>query len=188
MKTDLPPRFLSIEYHTRFFPAFLWSRLRPKKRTGSGFNSSFEVYIVLMVCIVLVAVGVPPALSRGSIAGWITTGIGAAGVLAMLVNSISSRRGEPPSQSDFLVGFFFFFVVAGLTAGIFIGTLEHYPLLPGLLTGAAGLVAGYLLGMLAGFGMQYMGWLAAILDPLAGLAVLGMLVLDMVLLAGALYG
>jgi hypothetical protein len=177
-----PPRFLSVEFHTRFFPAFLWGRLRHKQRTGSGFNSSFELYLVLTICVVLVAIGVPAALSHRSIAGWIIGAIGAAGFLAMLIISILSRRGAPPSYDGFLVGFFFFFVVFGLSAGIFIGALVHYPLFQGLLVGAAGLLAGYLMGILAGLALQYIGWLAAVLDPLAGLVVFGMLVVDLVLL------
>lgn len=187
MKTDTPPKILSIEFHTRFSPAFLWDRLRPKQRTGSTFSSTLELYIVLAVCIVLIAIGAPSALSDGSIAGWIASGIGAAGVLVMIVNSIASSWGESPSYADFLVGFFFFFVTAGLTAGIFISTLEHYPFFQSLLTSAAGLIVGYALGILAGFGMQYIGWLAVILDSLAGLAVFGMLVLDLVLLSGTLF-
>ncbi len=184
--TDPPPKLMSIEFHTRFFPAFLWNRLRPKQRTRSGFNSSFELYFTLAVCIILVIVGLPPALSRGSIAGWIMSGAGAAGVIAMIINSIMASWGEPPSYNDFLVGFFFFFVTLGLTAGIFISTLEHYPFFKSLLISAGGFVAGYGFGILAGLGLQYIGWLAAILDPLAGLMVFGMLMLDLVLLSGTL--
>ncbi|MGA2224409.1 MAG: hypothetical protein ABSH41_08215 [Syntrophobacteraceae bacterium] len=183
-----PARFLSVEFHTRFFPAFLWGRLRHKQRAGSGFNSFFELYLVLTICVVLVAIGVPAALSHRPIAGWVISGIGAAGILAMLINSILSRRGEPPSYDDFLVGFFFFFLVFGLSAGVFIGALEHYPLFQCLLIGAAGLLAGYAMGILAGLGLQYIGWLAAVLDPLAGLMVFGMLVVDLVLLSRGFFG
>jgi hypothetical protein len=74
VNTDTPPKFLSVEFHKRFFPALLWSRIRPKQqRTRSGFNSSLELYIVLAVCGGLVALGTPAALSHGSIAGWIAS-------------------------------------------------------------------------------------------------------------------
>ncbi len=182
-----PPRFLSVEFHARFFPAFLWSRIRPNQESKSGFSSFTEFYIALAVCTILIAIGVPAGLSQGSIVGWIASGIGMAGILALLVMSISSRWGESPSYAGFLVGFFFFFVFAGLSAGIFISTLEHYTLFHGLLTGVAGLSAGYVLGILAGFGLQYIGWLAAMLDPLVGLAVAGLIVVDIVLLSGALF-
>jgi hypothetical protein len=85
------------------------------------------------------------------------------------------------------VGFFFFFLVFGLSAGVFIGALEHYPLFQCLLIGAAGLLAGYVMGILAGFGLQYIGWLA-VLDPLAGLIVSEVPVVDLVLLSRALLG
>lgn len=186
MKTDAPPKIFSLEFHTRFFPLFLWHRLRPRQRTGSGFNSSFELYIGLAVCLILAAIGLPPALEHGSIAGWIMTGIGGAGMITMTINSIVSRRGVSPSYNDFLAGFFFFFLAAGLTAGIFISSLNHYPFFQSLLISLAGLIVGYGLGILAGFGLQYLGWLAALLDPLAGLAVLGMLVVDLVLLSGSI--
>jgi len=47
------------------------------------------------------------------------------------------------------VGFFFFFLVFGLSAGVFIGALEHYLLFQCLLIGAAGLLAGYVMSILA---------------------------------------
>ncbi len=109
MKAGPPPGFLSVEFHARFFPAFLWGRLRPKQRTGPGFNSFLELHLFLIICVVLVAIGAPAALAHRSIAGWIAGGIGAAGLFAMLINSILSRRGEPPSYDGFLAGFFFFF-------------------------------------------------------------------------------
>ena len=188
MKTAAPPKFLSVEFHTRFFPSLLWGRLCPKQQqTRSGFNSCFELYLILAGCAVLVAVGVAAALSHESIAGWIASVLGAAGILAVLVNSISSRLGEPPTWNDFLVGIFFFFIFLGLTIGIFVSTLEHFHLFLNLATCAAGLVAGYVLGLFAGFGLQYLGWLASVLNQVAGLTVIGMLVLDLVLLSGVLY-
>ena len=51
---------------------------------------------------------------------------------------------------------------------------------------AAGLVAGYVLGILAGLGLQYLGWIAEWLDSLALPACVGMIVVDLVLLSGVL--
>jgi hypothetical protein len=127
-------------------------------------------------------------LSHGSIAGWIASCLGATGVLALVVNSIKSRQGEPPSWDDFLVGIFFFFVILGITVGIFTCTLEHLHFFSGLLTAAAGLIAGYVLGICVGFWLQYIGWLATVLNQIAVPAFVGMLVLDLVLLSGALSG
>jgi len=127
----------------------------------------------------------PSAVSRGSFIGWLVGGIGAAGILALLINSIFSRK-EPPSYDCFLIGVFFFFVVLGISAGVFVGTLEH-SLSLGLLVGSGGLIAGYLLGILAGLWFQYLGWLASMVNILAGLAVFGMFSVDLVLLAGSLF-
>lgn len=184
---NFPPKLLSIEFHTRFFPSLLWNRLRPRQRTEASFSSSLELYITLAVCIILVAIGAPSALAQGSIAGWIASGIGLAGLLAMIINSIASFWGKTPSYDDFLLGCFFFFLTAGPTAGIFISTLEHYPFFLGLLISASGLAAGYALGIIAGFGLQYIGRLAALLDSLSYPAIIGMLVVDLVLLSGALF-
>ena len=184
MTSDTPPKFLSLQFHTRFFPALLWRRLRFGKSTGSGFSSSMELYLVLAGCGALIAIGVPAALLHGSIAGWIAGALGAAGILAMLVRSIASCRGETPSWDGFLAGCFSFLVTAGTSVAVFLGTLEHYTLYQALSAGGAGLIAGYLLGMVAGLVLQYLGWLSVLLDRLAGLAVIGMLVLDLVLLSG----
>lgn len=187
MQTDAPPKLWSVEFHTRFFPAFLWRRFRSPERRGSGFNSSFELYIVLAVCIVLVTVGAPSALSRGSIGGWIACGLGAAGLIAMIIHSVASNWGLRPSWEDFLAGCFFFFVTLGLTAGIFTSSLNHYSFFVSLLLCFAGLITGYALGLLAGLGLQYLGWLAVILNGAAYLAIVGMVVVDLVLLSGAIF-
>lgn len=187
LNADMTPKLMSIEFHARFFPSLLWNRLRPGERVGTGFPSTFERYIAFVACLILLALGIPGAVSSGSIIGWIMGGIGAVGMVALVINSIVSGSGAPPSFDDFLAGVFFFFVVLGITAGVFAGTLEH-SLLLGLLVGTGGLIAGYLLGILAGLWFQYLGWLSAMVNALAGLAILGMLVVDMVLLSGVLFG
>jgi hypothetical protein len=184
MKT---PEFLSFEFHIHYFPGILLNRLRPGRISGRGFPSTMERQIVLAVCIILLAFGIPAAMSSNSIPGWIAAGIGAVGTVALIINSVLSRRGEPPSYNDFLAGVFFFFVFLGITSGIFVGTLEHSFFL-GLMTGLAGFIAGYLIGILAGLWLQYLGWLSVIVNIIAGLAIAGMLVVDLVLLSGVLFG
>jgi hypothetical protein len=121
-------------------------------------------------------------VSHGSVIGWILSGIGLAGIVAFFINSIFSRNG-PPSYDGFLAGIFFLFVSLGITSGVFIGALEHSFAL-GLLAGAGGLVAGYGIGILAGLWLQYLGWMAGLLNGMSYLAILGMFVVDLVLLAG----
>jgi hypothetical protein len=70
-----------------------------------------------------------------------------------------------------------------LTSGVFIGALERSFAL-GLLAGAGGFVAGYGVGIFAGLWLQYLGWMADLLNGISYLAILGMFVVDLVLLAG----
>jgi hypothetical protein len=182
-KTMMAPgcRIFSVEFHTRFFPELLWSRLRPKERQGTSFVP-FESYIAVAFCLVLAGVGIPSAITHHSVLGWIAAGAGLVGLLILSVASIWSRKWSP-SYDGFLFGVFFFLVVLGVTAGIFAGTLEHSFSL-GLMGGAAGLVLGYVVGIFAGFWFQCLGLLAVVLNFLAGVAVIGMIVLDLVLLFG----
>lgn len=176
----MTPKFLSLEFHTRFFPALLWGRLRPGTREGTGFSSTFELYVLFGICLALAVIGLPGAITSNSVIGWAVGGIGAAGTLALIINSIISCD-TPPSYDRFLTAVFFFFVMLGISAGVFAGSLQH-SLALGLLVGSGGLIAGYLLGILAGLCLQLLGWLASMVNGLAGLAVLGMFVVDLVFL------
>jgi hypothetical protein len=178
---DVAPRFCSIAFHTRYFPALLWSRLRPRKRTGTTFVPT-EFYIAFMICVVLVVVGLPGAINKHFIIGWVVSCTGFVGMLALFVSSIWSRK-RAPDYAGFLFGVFFSFVMLGLSAGIFAGALEH-SLGLGLLGSLAGLVLGYVVGICAGLWFQYLGWIAVWLDILAGLAIIGMIVVDLMLLFG----
>ena len=128
-----------------------------------------EGVIVSAVCLVLAAIGIPSALNQGSILGWILSIIGVGGISALFIFSIWSRRGIRPTFDDFLAGIFFFFVSLGFSGGIFLGNVYH-SLWLGACAGAAGLFAGYVLGIFAGLWMQYLGWMAIIINMLAGLA------------------
>jgi hypothetical protein len=181
MKKGNGRSFFSIEYHARLFPALLWSRLRHTERAGTTFVP-LESYLLIAFCLVLTAVGLPHAINHHSIIAWLAVGIGTTGILVLVIASICLRNGSP-SCDDFLVGIFFFLVVLGVTAGIFAGTLEHSFSL-GLLGSAAGLVLGYVLGIIAGLWFQYLGLLAVVLNMLAFPAIIGLIVVDLVLLLG----
>jgi hypothetical protein len=174
-------KFFSSEFHTHFFPALFWSRLRHKERGGTTFVP-FEWYIVIAFCLVLAAIGIPYAIDHHSIIAWVAGGIGVAGILILTISSICSRQGSP-SYEEFLWGVFFFLVMLGLTAGIFAGSLEHSFAL-GLAGSVAGLLLGYVLGIFAGLWFQYLGLLALLLNVLAIPAIIGLIVVDLVLLLG----
>jgi hypothetical protein len=184
---NIPPKFLSLSFHTKFIPALLWQRLRPKKE--EEYQSPFanhipmEFIIALAICGVLTAIGIPYALSDGSIIGWLIGGIGVAGILALLILSVKSGLEEPPSCNDFLMGIFFFFIFLGISAGIFNGSLKHSHSL--MIWGSiTGLFVGYVIGIFAGLYMQYLGWIAVLLNMLAGVSIIGMVIVDLVLLFG----
>ena len=181
----IPPSILSFEFHTKFFPQLLWSRLRSKKedQEGSRFTHNMEFMMALFVCVILAAIGLPLMLNRGLMVGWVLSIIGLGGVLAIFVFSIFSQLGNRPTYNGFLIGILFFFLFLGISAGTFIGTLEH-SLSLGLLSGTGGLLLGYGMGIFAGFWFQYLGWIAALVDMLSGLAVIGMISVDLVLLLG----
>lgn len=175
------PKYCSREFHTRFFPALLWSRLRHKETGGTTFVP-FEWHVVITICLVLAALGIPYAIDHHSVFAWVAGGIGSAGILILTIASIRSRR-RSPSYAEFLCGVFFFLVLSGLTAGIFVGALEHSFVL-GLAGSVVGLLLGYLLGIFAGLWMQYLGLLGHLLNLLAIPANIGLLVLDLLLVLG----
>ena len=185
-KPEAAPGFFSIEFHTRFFPALLMGRLRPRESPDSGFSSTTGLTIILAICAVLVAIGLPNAISHKSVIGWIIGGTGSAGIAFLFIQSILAGRGNPPSYDRFLKGVFLLFVALGLSAGVF--AYSHHSLALGILTGAGGLIAGYPLGILGGLQLQRLGWISALVNGLAALAAFGALFVDMVVLAGRIFG
>ncbi len=176
MATDsTPPKFLSLKFHSRFFPRLLRDRLRRKKieEQGTSFTSTTELTVVLAVCLILAVIGIPSALTRRSLVGWILSLIGVGGVLAIFVLSVGAQWGKRPTYHHFLTGIFFFFVSVGIFIGIPVGMDNHSAWL-GMLTSLAGLFGGYVLGIFAGMQLQHLGWIAAILNMLAGFAAIVM--------------
>jgi hypothetical protein len=171
----IPPKILSLEFHTRFFPRLIWNRLRQKKKEeqGTSFVSTMELTLVLVGSVILAVIGIPLALTRRSIVGLIMSVIGAGGVLAIFVLSVGAQRGHRPTYDRFLSGIFFFFVFLGIFIGIPIGMDNHSTYL-GVLASLGGLFGGYMLGIFAGLWLQHLGWMAIILDMLAGFAAIAM--------------
>ena len=181
----IPPKFLSLEFHTGFFPRLLRDRLlrKGKESGGTTFTSTMEMMLCVAVCVILAAIGVPSAVNRGSIAGWIAAIVGVGGILALLVVSVAAQWGTRPSYDNFLIGVFSFFLSLGIFIGIPVG-MENHSLMLGVSASLAGLAGGYVLGILAALGLQYLGWMAIIVNMLAGFAaiVMGGAVLIMSLL------
>jgi hypothetical protein len=181
-----PPGVLSARFHFRYFPRLLWSRLRPKKKeeAETRFSPPFEPMLLLVLCLILAVAGMPSAIRHGSVVGWSFTILGVGGILAIVIFSVLSQLGVKPAFDGFLIWPFFFFVFFGISAGILIGKTEH-SLASGLEWGALGLLLGYFFGLFAGLWLQYLGRLAALAEMASGLAIIGMVVADLVLLLGA---
>lgn len=164
----VPPKFLSLEFHTRFFPRLLLDRFRRKRREtrGTTFTPNLEMFLILAASLILAMIGIPMAAARGSILGWVLALLGAAGSSLVVILSVGAQWGSRPCYDDFLAGVFSFFVAAGAASGVVVGLDAHSAGL-GLLAGLAGLLGGYLLGILAGLALQYLGWIATILNMAA---------------------
>jgi hypothetical protein len=169
MMTDqkIPP-FLSLEFHKVFFPRLLRHRLsrQQSRERGVAFTSTMEMMIVLALCVVFAIVGLPAVVGQGSLIGWIIAGIGFAGILTLTILSITANLGNPPSFDYFLTGTFFFFVAIGAFIGIPSGMSTHHVWL-GIAVSIGGLAAGYMAGIAAGLWLQYLGWIAGIINSLA---------------------
>jgi hypothetical protein len=165
------PKFLSLEFHTRFFPRVLRDRLcrKGKESEGTTFTSTMEMMILLAVCLMLAVIGIPSAVTRGSILGCILSVFGIGGTAALLISSVGSQWGTRPTYDSFLVGMFFFDLSLGILVGISIG-MSYHSLLLGACASLAGLVAGYALGIFSGLWAQRLGWMAMAINALAGLA------------------
>jgi hypothetical protein len=171
----IPPKFLSLEFHTGFFPRVLRDRLRRKEKEseGTAFTSIMEMMIGLAVCLILAVIGIPFALTQGSAIGWILSILGVGGIIVLLIVSLGAQWGHRPSFDDFLIGVFFFFVSLGMFIGIPVGMDSHSPWL-GVSAGLAGLIGGYLVGILAGLRLQHLGSIAVVVNMLAGFATIVM--------------
>jgi len=183
MTEEITPKFISLKFHTRFFPGLLRERLRPREKKGTTFVSSgfMEGMIGLAVSMLLVALGVPSVVARGSIFGWIMTILGVGGIIALVASSVYFQWGNRPSYENFQIGIFFFFMVLGLSSGIYAGFDKH-SLLLGITAGTAGLIAGYGTGIFAGLWMQYLGWTVSVVNMMAGSAAFIMAGTDVVMI------
>ncbi len=155
-----PPSLLSLEFHSKFFPRLLWSRLSPKKNEPQGVSFSHNMGPTAMVaaCIALLALGAPIALIQKSLLGWVLAIAGLVGIAYIVFNSIAAQRGLKPTFEDFHIWIFFFWVFLGFSGGLFLISPNHQPHLIVFAAGLLGILPGYILGILAGFWAQSLGW------------------------------
>lgn len=185
---DSPPRFFSLEFHAEFFPQVMKNRFRRNKMGSqtTAFSSTMEMMISLAGCVILAIIGIPPALTHGSIIGCILSIIGIGGIVLLIIISIGSQIGNRPVYDDFLTGVFLLFVCLGLFIGIPVG-MNYHSLGLGLSASLAGLVAGYVLGIVAGLRLQHLGWLAMVVNMLAALGAIVLCGAALILLIVVVY-
>lgn len=180
------PRFLSFEFHTRFFPAMLRRRVL-HRRTGSGSpfanHVPIEYPIILTLCFVLAALGLPSALTKASVVGGIVGVLGIVGAITLVVQSVGAQLETRPTFEAFRVVTFVFFVILGLSLGLVAGSSHHSRALEAC-AATAGLMGGYIVGIAGGLWAQYLGWIGIWVELAAGVAALGMLVGDIVFVLG----
>jgi hypothetical protein len=185
----VPPRFLSREFHVRFLPGLLRARLRSNRRDkrGVSFTSNLEMMVTLAICAVLAVIGIPFALTQGSILGWVLTVVGLGGICVLFIQSVGSQWGSRPTYDDFLVGIFFFFVSLGVFVGIPVG-MEYHSALAGVITSTVGFLGGYALGVAAGLQLQRMGWIAVTANMVAGFCAIILVATVLVMLLFYVFG
>src|ERR1700679_75283 len=177
-----PPSLLSWEFHSAFFPRLLWSRLSPQENQpqGRSFNHNTGHTVMVAACMASLAVGVPMAAGPHSLIGWALVAAGLIGIGFILFDSIA--QGDRPTYEDFHIWIFFFFVFLGFSGGLFLTSVNHQPRLIVFAAGLLGILPGYIAGIFAGLWAKILGWVSGLLNGLAGIAIIGLVIVDMLML------
>lgn len=181
---DTPPGFFTAAYHFQFLPRVIAYRLgqyrRRERPSGFGGHVQLEIPLVIFACVLLMVFGLPPALQRGSLGGWISTVLGAGAFIALMGWSIydewrwRKEDGRRYGYADFMPSVFFFCVLAGFSTGLIAGGIFTNDPHLGYLWAPSGLVLGYLAGLFAGRWVHALGFIKT---WFIYLAVLGLIVL-----------
>lgn len=86
-----------------------------------------EIMLLLAGSVVVTSIFLPLAVKDSAI-GWVGSVIGISGVIALFIMSILSERGSRYSFESFRLSIFLFFVMLGITAGLFIGLIHKITL------------------------------------------------------------
>jgi hypothetical protein len=137
--------------------------------------------LALFACIGLGAM-VAQSARNGSAVGMALLGLAAAGVLALVIYSVWEARSYPVVPDAFAIGPFLACVILGVDIGLAAGRGTEITTTTRIAYAAMGFVAGYVLGGLAGFYTQRLGWMAGIFSFFAFAASAGLLLLGYILL------
>ena len=178
-----PPGILTFDFHTRFFPQLLRSRIFTEETSGSStsFTSNLGMTLGLFLGLLLATFGIPLALQQHSIFGWILLSIGIVGIIFIFLSSLIAEWGIRPTFDNFLAWTFLFCLFLGFSAGLFLSSVNHAS--HGIVLGASvlGILAGYGVGIFAGLWLQCLGWISGLLNGLAALLIVGLILVDMMM-------
>lgn len=182
--TDNAPKFWSLAFHCRYFPRLLARRLRPTPAPNIPLpisSSEARLGLVLAACGAMAIA----AIRAEDHYPWLADGLllmAASGLLYVLLSSLKAAQGLRPCWQGFLLGLFTTMLFLGLSAGAILGIQENG--WHKWLHLAAGVFAGYWLGLLAGFQGQRLGFFARAMEKLSLPANIGLLIVDLLLLFG----
>ena len=181
-----PPPFFSAAFHLHFLPRVIAYRLQQYRRRehpqGFGAHVQLEMPLVIFGCLLLMALGLPPAMQHGSIGGWVSAVLGMGGLAALLSLSIAGEarwrreEGQRYGYAVFMPSVFFFCVLAGGSAGLITGGVVTNSPMVGYTMSLPGLVTGYLAGPFAARWVHALGFIKT---WFIYLAVLGLILLPL---------
>ena len=156
---NTPPPFWSMDFHLRYFPMVLVKQIKDHPDSRKG-HVLIEVPIMVVACGVMMALGLPSAIDRHSIVGWVLVVLGGGGLAALVIWILKATAGSPLSYSEFEPWVFLFLTLSGTVGGLLGGDIFG-DLWLGFGGALVGLILGYFLGIGVGLGAQRLGPLRA---------------------------
>jgi hypothetical protein len=172
-------------FHRDFFIPFIIKTLNTRKietRTHFADHFPFEYVVMFIITMTGVVTGIYAYLSDGSVFGGITGLLASAGFAALIIFSIRSRSDRNMRWSRFMISTFMFFMLAGMSSGLFTGMMIWNHWLAKSFLGLVGLSAGYITVIAAGFYMQCLGWTGQILNIILIPVMIGLIIVDIILM------
>lgn len=182
---DKSPNLLSMAFHRDFFLPFIITSLnRRKAGTTTHFADyfPFEYIVLFIIAMAGVMTGISSYLSNGSTVGGIVGLLASAGFAVLITFSVRSRTEKNVTWKRFMITTFMFFMLLGLTIGLFAGMAIWKSFIAKMILGTVGLAAGYLAGIMAGLYMQYLGWIGDLINLLLVPIMIGLIIVDIIFL------
>jgi hypothetical protein len=172
----------SLEFFARGVPRLLRQRVFGPRPQQSAFVPHVRIgqTLALFACLGL-AVASAQSARNGSVVGILLLGIAVAAMLALVIHSAWEARTYPLIPEAFAIGPFIFCLILGIDVGLAAGRGAQVSMTTRIACGVMGMVAGYIVGSLAGLFTQRLGWIAAFISFIALLASAGLILLAVIL-------